>query len=111
MPAAWATRSKLICSPRASSSRSASPARFRASSRLRCAAARSPSACSGGIVLPCVLGEPVAAERLEPVDDPDQVELDRLVHLHEPIVPAGRCDQLAGALVLLAVERQELRGG
>jgi hypothetical protein len=50
---------------------------------------------------------------LQAVDDVDEVELDGLVDLHEPLLAAvpGVGEQLAGPVELFAVQRQELVAG
>ena len=63
-------------------SRKAVRARAVASSRLRAAAARRLATRSAVILLPC-------PERLEAVDDSDQVQLDLLVLLDQPLVTGG----------------------
>lgn len=52
-------------------------------------------------------------QRLETLDDPDQVELDLLVLLNEALVPRGACrvDQLERVGELVAVSGQVLTGG
>jgi hypothetical protein len=59
---------------------------------------------SGGIVF---------SERLEAVDDADQVQPDGLVHLDQPLpaVRLGLGDELLGAGELVAVRGEELDGG
>src|ERR671930_99709 len=79
-------------------------ARSARSMALRRRAAAASASGSAGIV---------GLQRLEAVDDADQIQPDGLVHLDQPLaaVGVGLRDQLLGPGELVAVCRQELGGG